>query len=320
MGAAALGLLLTLPVGAFGQNVDSLVGVLGSPSVSARAQAVARLNLVPIQSLSSAARQALVQLLEREATGQVRYDQTTGKDDETYSEYVIDLTRGVLRLQDASAVRGIAFLGIETSRAAQEFIATRGSAAIPVLNEVWISKERARPAIITTWGYTLASTTNGLAPEDRAALLGRIMQAVPAYPIPTARAARTASLITLLIPLRQIADTATDPAVKNRLAAAASELEPRMAAASATDVLAQLAEVIAGICQGASGARQGTCSSIQSLVTDARQHIAAGRTNAAHSVLGALRQRAQTGLSDGTLTALEATIIAENARVADSKL
>src|SRR5207245_4653421 len=242
------------------------------------------------------------------------------KDDETYSEYVIDLTRGVLRLQDASAVRGIAFLGIETSRAAQELVASRGAAAIPVLNEVWISKATARPAIITTWGYTLASTTNGLAPDDRASLLGRIIQAVPAYPIPAARAARTASLITLLAPLRQIADTIADPVIKNRLLAAAAELEPRMAAASAPDVLAQLAEVIAGICQGTSGARQGTCTSTQSLTTDAQRHIAAGRTNAAHSVLAALQQRAQAALSDGTLTALEATIIAENARVADSKL
>ncbi len=317
---SALGLLLAVPVGASGQNVDSLVGVLASPSVYARAQAVARLNLVPLQSLPSGARQALVQLLEREATGQVSYGETTGADDETYSEYVIDLTRGVLRLQDVSAVRGIAFLGIETSRAAQEFIAGRGAAAIPVLDEVWTSKERARPAIITTWGYTLASTTNGLAPEDRAALLGRIIQAVAAYPIPAARAVRTASLFTLLIPLRQISDTATDPAVKTRLIAAAAELAPRMAAASATDVLAQLAAVIAGLCRGASGAHQGTCASIQSLVTDAQRHIAAGRTNAAHSVLSALQQRAQAALSDGTLTALEETLVVENARLADSKL
>ena len=318
--ASALGLLLALPVGASGQNVDSLVGVLASPSVYARSQAVARLNLVPVQALSSQARQAMVQLLEREATGQVSYGETTGADDETYSEYVIDLTRGVLRLQDASAVRGIAFLGIETSRAAQEFIAARGAAAIPVLDEVWTSKERARPAIITTWGYTLASTANSLAPEDRAALLGRIIQSVAAYPIPAARAARTASLITLLIPLRQISDTATDPAVRSRLIAAAAELEPRMAAASATDVLAQLADVITGICQRATGARHGTCTSIQSLLTDAQRHIAAGRTNAAHSVLSALQQRAQAALSDGTLTALEETVIAENARRADSKL
>ena len=317
---SALGLLIALPVGAAAQNVDSLVGVLASPSVYARAQAVARLNLVPLQALPAGAREAMIRLLEREATGQVTYGETTGPDDETYAEYVVDLARGVLRLRDPSAVRGIAFLGIETSRAAQEFIAARGAAAIPVLDEVWAAKERARPAIITTWGYTLASTTNGLDAEDRAVLLGRIIRAAAAYLIPTARAARTASLITLLIPLRQIADTATDPVVKNRLLAAAAELDARMAAASATDVLAQLAEVVAGICQGASGARHGVCVSIQSLTSDAQRHIAAGRTNAAHGVLSALQQRAQAALRDGTLTAFEETLVAENARLADSKL
>jgi len=143
---SALGLLIALPVGAAAQNVDSLVGVLASPSVYARAQAVARLNLVPLQALPAGAREAMIRLLEREATGQVTYGETTGPDDETYAEYVVDLARGVLRLRDPSAVRGIAFLGIETSRAAQEFIAARGAAAIPVLDEVWAAKERARPS------------------------------------------------------------------------------------------------------------------------------------------------------------------------------
>ena len=110
---SALGLLIALPVGAAAQNVDSLVGVLASPSVYARAQAVARLNLVPLQALPAGAREAMIQLLEREATGQVTYGETTGPDDETHAEYVIDLARGVLRLHDPSAVRGIGSIDVE---------------------------------------------------------------------------------------------------------------------------------------------------------------------------------------------------------------
>ena len=90
-------------LGAQADNPDSLVRLLTSPSVGVRADAVVRLSLIPMAQLPVAARPALVSLLEREATGQVAYPDTTARY-ETYGEYIIDLTRTVLRFHDPASV------------------------------------------------------------------------------------------------------------------------------------------------------------------------------------------------------------------------
>ena len=58
-------------------------------------------------------------------------------DREEYDEYVIALSRTVVRMKDVRAVRAITLSGLATSRAAQQFVADQGATSLPLLDSAF---------------------------------------------------------------------------------------------------------------------------------------------------------------------------------------
>lgn len=74
------------------QSVDSLTSLLASTDILVRGDAVEALARVPVSAVPSATRDALIALLEREATEtQARDPQLTSEEDEAWGEYIIGL-------------------------------------------------------------------------------------------------------------------------------------------------------------------------------------------------------------------------------------
>ena len=301
-------------LGAQADNPDSLVRLLTSPSVGVRADAVVRLSLIPMTQLPVAARPALVSLLEREATAQVAYPDTTARY-ETYGEYIIDLTRTVLRFHDPASVRGLSLLGIQTSRAAQEFVAGLGSQSLAALDEAWTTKRSARPSVLVTLGRMVAQQqTNGLSESDRQEVLKRIWAGVDSFPIALATTARAASLFILVPVLRQISSSNSDPSVGAGVGRALVELQPRLNAAPPATVLSGLDDWLRALCLGAQSPRSNACTSLSGSLTSARGQITANQPGPARDTLMAFAARVDTGFQQGVWTDGEHRLLAANAR------
>ena len=301
-------------LGAQADNPDSLVRLLTSPSVGVRADAVVRLSLIPMTQLPVAARPALVSLLEREATAQVAYPDTTARY-ETYGEYIIDLTRTVLRFHDPASVRGLSLLGIQTSRAAQEFVAGLGSQSLAALDEAWTTKRSARPSVLVTLGRMVAQQqTNGLSESDRQEVLKRIWAGVDSFPIALATTARAASLFILVPVLRQISSSNSDPSVGAGVGRALVELQPRLNAAPLATVLSGLDDWLRALCLGAQSPRSNACTSLSGSLTSARGQITANQPGQARDTLMAFAARVDTGFQQGVWTDGEHRLLAANAR------
>jgi hypothetical protein len=307
------------------QDVDVLASRLTMPDVHVRAEAVARLNALPVSALTPAARAAMITLLEQEATGQAPVSPDTAADgDETYDEYIIDLTSGVMRLQDPAGLRGLALLGIQTREDVQQYVASFGVRSLPLLTEAWRLKPNARPSIITTWAFSASLTgPNALTKEDRQTVLAQILSASDEYPIAVASAARSASLVALVPVLADMASPTANEVIRSRAEKAITLLTPARAAASPLALLDETAQWLAGFCRtegSHTGARNGTCTSLQNRLANAREHVVAGRTTPAINVLMAAEREAADARSKGALTAAESALIAGNAQYIASRL
>ena len=293
-----------------GQTPDDAVTMLASSSFRTRAAGVALLNTIPASALPPAAPPALMSLLEREATGQVQYNEITADGDESWQEYIVDLSAAVLRLRDARSLRGLALLGIETSRSAQEFVASLGAAALPALNEAWRAKPTVRPDVILTWGSALAVTGNSaLSPADRLAVLAHLESATELYSLAVAGAAGRARLVILAPILNQIGDTTSDVIVRARLQRVSTDLRTQLALTPPVDVLSQLRAWLGGICLDARGPRNGDCTALQQLLENAAARLRAGEGGAARATLTAARQRVETARRAGTFSGVEAVTL-----------
>src|SRR5438552_9990820 len=301
-------------LGAQADNPDSLVRLLTSPSVGVRADAVVRLSLIPMAQLPVAARPALVSLLEREATGQVAYPDTTARY-ETDGEYIIDLTRTVLRFHDPASVRGLSLLGIQTSRAAQEFVASLGSQSLAALDEAWTTKRSARPSVLVTLGRMLApQQVNGLSESDRQGVLKRIWAGADSFPIALATTARAASLFILVPVLRHITSSDSDPSVGASVGRALAELQPKLDATPPATVGSGLNDWLQALCLAAQSARSSACTSLSGSLSSARGQITTNQPGPARDTLMAFGARVDTGFQQGVCTDGEHRLLAANAR------
>jgi len=164
------------------QSVDSLTKLLRSRDVHVRGDAVVRLTNVNTADLPAATRTAIISLLEHEALGDVANADTMplSENDETWGGEIDDLTNLVMRMRDPPALRGVALLGMQTSKAAQEFVADFGPRAMPVLDEAWTRRPDMRPDVDITWGLMLgpghpavvAGSLARLARNDRGFICG----------------------------------------------------------------------------------------------------------------------------------------------------
>src|SRR5439155_26563598 len=127
---------------------ESLVAQLGSPDWIVRSDGLARLSRLPQGSLPASYRDAIVQLLEREATSPDTSAFGEGRG-EGYGEYVIQVVDAALDLRDPRTLRGMAIWGSQISNRAEQFLAEQGSAALPYLNEAWSSRYADRHSIVS---------------------------------------------------------------------------------------------------------------------------------------------------------------------------
>jgi hypothetical protein len=315
-------------------GADSLARRLTAADVHIRAEAVARLNALPLGQLTPSARRSLVRLLELEATGRApKSSEPTSGEDETYGEYIIDLTSGVLRLQDPASLHGLVRLGIETAQDVQQFVASFGARSLPLLDDAWRTRENARSSIIATWAFaTLVRGPNALRPDDRRRVLRSILAATDEYTIAVAGAARSASLTGLIPVLTDVASRLPKNDIGGeRATRAANELAPLRARLGPTVLLDDAADWIAAVCgheegkgegkgegeddrgrRSGSESRRRACDELAEQLERARTSLRAGRLSEARAALSAATRTAAAARSSRVFTAPEGAVIHGN--------
>ncbi len=337
-------LVMHVPAVQAQHTADSLARALTSTSIHERAEAVARLNTLPEAELSRSARNSLVTLFNAEAMGRAPVDpEPVGAEDETYSEYLVDLTDVVLKLRDPASLPGLARIGIQTSYAAQRYVASFGATALPVLDAAWRTEERARPSIVTTWAFLLAQTGGqSLKAADRGRVIASIVAAVGTYPIAVAAAAEAGPLTSLSPVLADMASHATSEIVRRDAREAVNELAPLRAALSSIALLDQTSEWVTAICatgheepggDGHEGAghrsdarastrndddrdgeqgRSATCERVRGSLAAARVALLANRPELAKLLLRDAAQVAGDARAKGIFSSAEAALIQGN--------
>lgn len=297
-------------------NVDSIVAALASSDVGARSLAVAALNTLAVSATPASARDALVALLDREVATPL--SPASEDEAEVYHEYITELVGSIIRLDDSRGLRSVALLGIQTSRAAQDFVVRQGPAALPLLDEAW-TRPNAKPDVIETWGLLLGSAPTWLSADARFQLLQRIAGAVGDLPVAVAFVARDQAIVSLMPLLVPSAADADDPVVAAMMTNALAVLRQRISALSATALLSELDVGSRLFCEGAADDRLGACTSIQSLIATATRQIIADIPGA-RGTLAALQTRALDAGSAGVFSAMEVSFITEVASAANSRL
>ena len=327
--AARLGALLLIALGAGAPAAgaqatvaDSLAGVLASPDIHARALAVARLDVLPAAELTSGARAALVNLLDAEAMHTVAPDPNQIPDeDETYDEYIIDLTSVVLKLHDPASIRGLTLLGIQASEDVQRYIASSGGQGLPALDQAWQANADARPAIVTTWAMMLGvAGPDALSAQDRQRVMASILAATDSLPIAVAAAARVGSLAALEPALADLAANAPGDVVRSRAAKAVEVLGPVRDATAPVQLLGAMSALIDAFCArpGLSNTarvhpnRPAACGKIGSDMNKAAAALKVGRADDAKTALGDASATAASARAVGALSAAEAASVEGN--------
>ena len=303
---------------------DSLAAILSTSDVHLRAEVVGRLNALPIDELTPTARAALIALLDAEANGSVAADpRPLVAEDETYDEYIIDLTDAVLKLHDPASLRALTLLGIQTGQDAQQWVASFGASSLPALAEAWTAKPEARPTIVNTWAFELALTgANALPVKDRQRVLGDLMAATDEFPIAVAAAARIASLSVLAPTLATVAESTSSDVVRNRAEKAVELLGPVRGATSPLTLLNQTLELARGFCvrpgegndarANSHPNRPSTCGKIRSDLNKARAALDTNRPEAARGALSDAASTAASARAAGVISANEAAAVEGN--------
>lgn len=289
------------------QSVDSLATQLTSADVRTRSVAISALAHVPLTSLPPSTRTTLMSLLEREANGtQVVDPRTADPADETWDEYIIDLTDLVVRVGDSRALRGVTMLGIETSRAAQEFVAGFGAQALAPLDQAWAKKPNARPSVITVWGM-LARNSDSL---TALTAMQRLIAPDDTFPIALASAAEAGNLVALVPFMDSLAASlASRPIVQGAVEETANALRPQFMSLSPAQLIAQYNRWLGAICLNASGAVVGYCessangldSSAKDLLNDSAKQLQLGFASGAKQELQQVIDRTVSAVKSGVL-------------------
>jgi hypothetical protein len=293
-------------------NIDSVTAALDSPDLEARSMAVAALRTVAPSALPAATRLKLIALLEREATA-VSQPRVDDGEDSAEGTYRTQLVRLVVRLNDPASARGLALVGLSINADAQRLVASRGDAAVGLLDEA----ERVNPtlagAVTATRGRMLGDYGSLLSESSRFTIRAAVLRTAATDPLAFARAARFGRLVEAAPIVAQLSAAATDRLTKSILGDAADQLTRLRAGATTESILDGLAASIAVVCYQAQGARHGACEAmtnhVQSVVADLRD----GRAAAARAGLLALATRADVAARQGAIAATEGAMISGTA-------
>ena len=256
--------------------LDTLSHMLDSSDFRARGAAVGRLATVPTDSIPSDIRSRLMTLLDREGVADARGEteltaQTPEVDAEEFGEYVIALTDLVLSFGDAHASRGVALIGIQTSRDAQQFVAAQGATVLPLLDSVYVANPATAPAVVKTWGYALATRpATPLVHADSVRLVNRLLTVAPQQPIAFASAARAAQFVDAAPALEKIGAETSDPNVARVTRSAAVQLRAIRSRQPSRLRVQQMGILLEGVCADPSADRA-RCSAVHDSLRVIRQ-------------------------------------------------
>ncbi|MFL5608166.1 MAG: hypothetical protein ACJ8AD_17065 [Gemmatimonadaceae bacterium] len=294
-------------------NIDSVTAALDSPDLEVRSAAVAALRTVTPSALPVATRLKLIALLEREANT-VSEPRTDDGEDSAEGTYRTQLVRVVVRLQDPASARGLALVGLSINADAQRLVASRGDAAVALLEEA----ERVNPtlagAVTATRGRMLGEYGGLLSEASRATIRAAVLRTAATDPLAFARAARLGRLVEAAPMVAQLAADATDDLSRSILGDAANQLTAQRAQATAESILSGLTESIAALCDQVQGARSGACEGMTHLAQSAFADVRASRPAAAHATLLALATRADNAARQGAITPIAGAMISGTAR------
>jgi hypothetical protein len=293
-------------------NVDSLTAALDSPDLETRSVAVAALRTLAPTALPAATRLKLIALLEREAMT-VSQPRADDGEDSPEGTYRTQLVRVVVRLNDPASARGLALVGLSINADAQRLVASRGDAAVALLDEA----ERVNPtladAVAATRGRMLGEYASLLSETSASTIRAAVLRTAATNPLAFARAARFGRLVEAAPIVAQLAADASDELAKSILGSAANQLATERAQATTESILNGLAASIAALCGQAQGARIGACEALIHLAQAAFADLRASRPAAAHAILLALATKASTAARQGAITAIEGTMISGTA-------
>jgi hypothetical protein len=306
-----------LPPRAGAQQPADLVQNLDSPDWQIRSRALRQLNGLAVADLPSSFAAKAIALLEQEAIA--TSSQTVEDEGEGYGEYLIALVKGVLRLNDPRATRGMARLGITVNRAAQEFVAAQGAAALPDLDDAW-QEESMRPMVATTWARMLANNTGHLSDPARLSVIRKILNAASEERLGFAWAVDIAGLTVSIPVLENIAATDESDIVRGRAGAVSNRLGPIRNAMTPGAQVEQLSDALDALCLDGSGTRASACTSLSSMLSDAQNQLAANQESAARDALLAFAAQVDAGVQQGVWTADEQRILGGNSRYTVTRL
>ncbi len=165
------------------------------------------------------------------------------EEQEAFPEYVISLSRAVVRLKDPRSVRALALGGLATSREVQRFVAGQGPGG-PGLARYGFRRERCDGAGGREHlGLRSGGKSSRLSFEDSVYVYARIVLSSQLYPVSFAYATRHAKLFELIPELDSISARATadtQPVLAAVARAASRKLAPVRTAATPADWLARL--------------------------------------------------------------------------------
>jgi hypothetical protein len=275
---------------AIDQLVDRPQVVRASPEL--RAVLITQLDSIGVRRLNGAA------LLPASANEEDR---------EEFGEYVIALTRAVVRLENPTATRAVVLSGLGTSREVQRFVARQGAASLPILDTAFALDSEGSGAVVTTWAYTLAESPSRLSTTDSVFVYSRILQARHARPISFLTATRIAKLFELL-PLVDSLAGSRSPATSGAAKLARRDLMSARDSASDDEWGRRLRLYTSYVCAGTIDDRRQDCVAMLAAASAADQAKGSGR-RPVQAELDRLLAAARAGVQRGGVAPGEAAII-----------
>lgn len=315
--ALVLALTVSVPPVTEAQQPAELLQNLDSPDWQVRSRVIRELNRLAVTDLPPTFAVKAIALLEQEAT--TTSTQTLEDPGEGYGEYLIALVKGVLRLNDSRATRGMARLGISVNRAAQDFVASQGAAALPDLDVAW-QDESMRPMVTITWARMLLNNVGHLSNADRLSVIQKLLNAGTEEHLAFAWAADIASLTIAIPVLDNMTAADVSDIVQAQSRTVSSRLTPIRGAMSFAVQLGQLGDALNALCLGASGARSSACTSLSANLSNTQSQLAANQESAARDALLAFATEVDAGVQQGIWTADEQRILGGNSRYTVSRM
>jgi len=299
-------LLLSLTIQRTTPAPAELLRALDSPDWQVRSSAIGDLNELAAEDLPPGYAEKAIALFEREAVDSAPGPKPEGG--EGYGEYLIALMRGVVRLRDPRSLRGMALLGVQMSRKAQEFVAEQGAPALPFLDEGW-RDENARMAVAETWGYMLTTYSARLSPADRLQVIRRVLGAHTIDTQAFTNVAEDAKLV-MAIPLIERVATADEiDIVRDDARRAGTHLKAVRESMAPAVLMGQLSEALDALCLAARPERAAACTSLSSTL----------RQNSADSLV-AFARRVDSGFLRREWSDDERRVLAGGARYLATRL